>query len=136
MVVKMQDVMGSFGVKKGLPFTKFLNYELNKLRASGVLQNVLAIPKQSCPLDENPMPITLSKTVFLFTVFVLGGLLSIIIFIVESAVSNKKDGTFKKIDEKQWNIVKQKICKLDEIEIKCNDCCSVANRTKKRRGTL
>ena len=136
MVVKMQDVMGSFGVKKGLPFTKFLNYELNKLRASGVLQNVLAIPKQSCPLDENPMPITLSKTVFLFAVFVLGGLLSIILFIVESAVSNKKDGTFKKIDEKQWNIVKQKICKLDEIEIKCNDCCSVANRTKKRRGTL
>ena len=93
MVVKMQDVMGSFGVKKGLPFTKFLNYELNKLRASGVLQNVLAISKQSCPLDKNPMPIAFSKTVFLFTVFVLGGILSLIIFIVERAVSNKNDGT-------------------------------------------
>ena len=136
MVVKMQDVAGSFGVKKGLPFTKFLNYELNKLRGSGVLQNVLAIPKQNCPLDENPMPITFSKTVFLFTVFVLGGILSIIIFIVESAVSNKKDGTLKKIDEKQCNTVKGKISKLDEIEIQCNDCQSVAIRTKKRRGTL
>ena len=136
MVVKMQDVLGSIGVKKALPFTKFLNYELNKLRASGVLQNVLTIPKQSCSLEENPMPITLSKTFFLFTVFVLGGILSIIMLIVEKAVSNKKDGTLKKIDEKQCNIVKEKFSKTDEIEIQCNDCRSVAVRTKKRRWTL
>ena len=136
MVVKMQDVAASIGVKKGLPFTKFLNYELNKLRGSGVLQNVLAIPKQNCPLDENLMPITFSKTVFLFTVFVLGGILSIIMLIVEKAVSNKKEGTLKKIDEKQCNIVKEKFSKTDEIEIQCNDCRSVAIRTKKRRRTL
>ena len=136
MVVKMQDVAASIGVKKGLPLTKFLNYELNKLRGSGVLQNVLAIPKQNCPLDENLMPITFSKTVFLFTVFVLGGILSIIMLIVEKAVSNKKDGTLKKIDEKQCNIVKESFSKTDEIEIQCNDCRSVAIRTKKRRGTL
>ena len=136
MVVKMQDVAASIGVKKGLPLTKFLNYELNKLRGSGVLQNVLAIPKQNCPLDENPMPITFSKMVFLFIVFVLGGILSIIMLIVEKAVSNKKDGTLKKIDEKQCNIVKENFSKTDEIEIQCNDCRSVAIRTKKRRGTL
>ena len=132
----MQDVLGSIGVKKALPFTKFLNYELNKLRGSGVLQNVLAVHKQNCPLDENLMPITFSKTVFLFTVFVLGGILSIIMLIVEKAVSNKKEGTLKKIDEKQCNIVKEKFSKTDEIEIQCNDCRSVAIRTKKRRGTL
>ena len=136
MVVKMQDVAASIGVKKGLPLTKFLNYELNKLRGSGVLQNVLAIPKQNCPLDENLMPITFSKMVFLFIVFVLGGILSIIMLIVEKAVSNKKDGTLKKIDEKQCNIVKEKFSKTDEIEIQCNDCRSVAIRTKKRRGSL
>ena len=136
MVVKMQDVAASIGVKKGLPLTKFLNYELNKLRGSGVLQNVLAIPKQNCPLDENLMPITFSKTVFLFTVFVLGGILSIIMLIVEKAVSNKKEGTLKKIDEKQCNIVKESFSKTDEIEIQCNDCRSVAIRTKKRRRTL
>jgi hypothetical protein len=90
MVVKMQDVLVSIGVKKALPFTKFLNYELNKLRGSGVLQNSLAVPKKNCPLDDNLMPITFHKTIFLFTVFVLGGTLSIIIFIVERAVSNKK----------------------------------------------
>ena len=136
MVVKMQDVMGSFGVKKGLPFTKFLNYELNKLRASGVLQNVLTIPKQSCPLEENPMPITLSKTVFLFTVFVLGGILSILIFIFERVVSNEKVGTLKKIDGKQCNTNRGRISKLDNIETRCNDCRLVAIRRKKRRGTL
>ena len=136
MVVKMQDVVASFGVKKHLPFTKFLNYELGKLRGSGVLQNILAIPRQSCPKDENPMPITFSKTVFLFTVFVLGGTLSIIIFIVESAVSNKNVMTLKKINEKQCNTVKGRISKMDQIKIQCHDCRSVAIRTKKRRGTL
>ena len=132
----MQDVLGSIGVKKALPFTKFLNYELNKLRGSGVLQNVLAIPKQSCPLDENPMPIAFSKTVSLFTVFVLGGILSIIIFIFERAVSNEKDGKLKKIDGKQCITIKRRISKTDENETQCNDCQLVAIRKKKRRGTL
>ena len=132
----MQDVLGSIGVKKALPFTKFLNYELNKLRGSGVLQNVLAIPKQNCPLDENPMPIAFSKMVSLFTVFVLGGILSIIIFIFERAVSNEKDGKLKKIDEKQCITIKRRISKMDEIETQCNDCQLVAIRKKKRRGTL
>ena len=90
MIVKMQDDLASIGVKKALPFTKFLNYQLNKLRGSGVLQNALAVPMKNCPQDDNLMPITFHKMIFLFTVFVLGGTLSIIIFIVERAVSNKK----------------------------------------------
>ena len=136
MVVKMQDVLGSIGVKKALPFTKFLNYELNKLRGSGVLQNVLAIPKQNCPLDENSSPIAFSKTISLFTVFVLGGILSTLIFIFERVVSNEKDGTLKKIDGKQCNTNRGRISKLDNIETRCNDCRLVAIRRKKRRGTL
>ena len=98
MIVKMQDALGSFGVKKALPFTKFLNYQLNKLRGSGVLQNILTIHKKNCPLNENPMPITFHKMVFLFTVFVLGGILSIIIFTFERAVSYEKDSTLEEID--------------------------------------
>ena len=98
MVVKMQDVLGSIGVKKALPFTKFLNYELNKLRGSGVLQNILTVPKQSCPINENPTPITFSKMVSLFTVFVFGGTVSILIFVIERAFLKKKDGTSEKND--------------------------------------
>ena len=94
----MQDELVSIGVKKALPFTKFLNYKLNKLRGSGMLQNILTITKQNCPLNENPMPITFHKMVFLFTVFVLGGILSIIIFTFERAVSYKKNGTLEEID--------------------------------------
>ena len=134
MVVKMQDVLGSIGVKKALPFTKFLNYELNKLRGSGVLQNVLAIPKQNCPLDENSTPIAFSKMISLFTVFVLGGILSIIIFIFERVVSIEKDGTLKKID--RCNTIKGRMSKLDDIETRCINCRLVAIRRKKRRGTL
>ena len=133
----MQDVLGSIGVKKALPFTKFLNYELNKLRESGVLQNVLAIPKQTCPLDENMMPITFSKTIFLFTVFIVGTTISIIIFIFERAVSNNKEGTLEKIDGKLCNAIKKgRISNMEKIEIQWNDCQSVAIRTKKRRDTL
>ena len=136
MVVKMENTLESIGVKKKSTFTRFLNHELIKLRGSGVLQNVLAIPKQSCPLDENPMPIAFSKTVFLFTVFVLGGILSLIIFIVERAVSNKNDGTLTKVDEKQCNTIKGRISKPDKIKIQCNDIQSVAIRKKKRGKTL
>ena len=96
----MHDVLESIGAKKALPFTKFLNYELNKLRGSGVLQNALAVPKQNCPRDENLIPIIFSKMIFLFTVFVLGGALSIITFIFERALSNTKDCTFEKINGK------------------------------------
>ena len=133
----MQDVLASIGVKKALPFTKFLNYELNKLRESGVLQNVLAIPKQTCSLDENMMPINFSKTIFLFTVFIVGVIFSIIIFIFERAVSNNKEGTLEKIDGKQCNAIeKGRVSTTEKIEIQWNDCQSVAIRTKKRRVTL
>ena len=98
MVTKMHGVLESIGVKKALPFKKFLNYELNKLKGSGVLQNILTVPKQSCPNHENPTPITFSKMVSLFTVFVLGGMISILIFVIERAFLKKKDGTSEKND--------------------------------------
>ena len=88
MVVKMENTLESIGVKKKSTFTRFLNHELIKLRGSGVLQNIVAIPEQKCPLDEKLMPITFHKMVFLFTIFVIGAILSIIIFIFERAVSN------------------------------------------------
>ena len=100
MVVKMKYDWISIGAKKNLPFTKFLNHELNKLRGSGVLQNILAIPEPYCSVDENLMPITFPKMFFLFTFFVLGGMLSIIIFIFERAASNGKVGTLEKMDSR------------------------------------
>ena len=126
----MLEEWASIGVKKSLPVTKFLNYEMNKLRGSGVLQNILAIPEQSCPLNENLLPITFSKMIFLFSVFVLGGILSIIIFIFESAVSRQKDGTLENINANQCNIIKGRIPKTNEIGIQCNIGQSVAIGTK------
>ena len=126
----MQDVLGSIGVRKALPFTKFLNYELNKLRGSGIIQNVFAIPEQNCPLNENPMPITFFKMVFLFSVFVLGGILSIIIFIFESAVSRQKDGRLQIIDGNQCKLVKERIPKTNEIGVQCNIGQSIVIGTK------
>ena len=101
MAVKMQETLSSIVAKKTLPYTKFLNYELNKLKGSGVLLNVLTHPRQNCPRDENPMQITFFKIVFLFTVFIFSVILSIIIFMFERAVTNKNNGTMKKFDGRQ-----------------------------------
>ena len=120
MVVKMPDILASIGVKKTLPFKKFLNNELNKIRGSGLLQNIMTTPKENCPLDEKLMPITLPKMVFLFTVFVLGGILSIIIFIIERAISNKKYGTLHKYDSKQFNMNTAQTSESNEIGGECN----------------
>ena len=117
MVVRMQDEMVSIGVKKALPFTKFLNYELNKLRGSGVLQNILAIPMRTCPLDEKLMPIAFSKIVLLFTVLVLGVILSIIIFIVERAILNKKGGTMERNEVNQGGGLKTSSNQQTNIEM-------------------
>ena len=130
MVIKMQDVLGSIGVRKALPFTKFLNYELNKLRELGVIQNVFTVPEQNCPLNENPMPITIFKMVFLFSVFVLGVILSIIILIFEKAVLRHKDGTLEHIDGKQYKTINGIIPKTNEIGVQCNIGQSVAIGTK------
>ena len=116
MVVKMQNDLLSIGVKKGLPFTKFLNFELNKLRGSGVLQNILAIPTQTCPLDEKTMPITFHKIVFLFTVLVLGVILSIITFIIERGILAKKGGTSEKIEANMGDGLKPRSNQQMKIE--------------------
>ena len=120
MVVKMQEALMSIGVKKGLPYRKFLNRELSKLRGSGILQNILAIPKLTCPLDEELIPITFSKMIFLFTVFALGGTLSIIIFIFEQAFSKKRCNILETNDSKQRNMTKGRIPKTNEIGVQCN----------------
>ena len=120
MVVKMQEALMSIGVKKGLPYTKFLNRELSKLRGSGVLQNILAIPKLTCPLDEELIPITFSKIIFLFTIFVFGGALSIIIFVFEQVFSKKRDATIKTNDSKERNMTKRRIPKPKESGVQCN----------------
>ena len=130
MVVKMQEALMSIGVKKGLPYTKFLNRELSKLRGSGVLQNILAIPKLTCPLDEVLIPITFSKVIFLFTIFVLGGTLSIIIFIIEQAFSKNRDVSLEVNSSKKCNMIKGRIPKTNEIGVQCNIGQSVAIGTK------
>ena len=130
MVVKMPDILDSFGVRKTLPLTKFLNTELNKLRGSGVLQNILTIPKKNCPLDEVLMQITFPKTIFLFTVFVVGAILSIIIFFCERIVSKDRQCALEKPDEKQFNTINGRILNTNEIGVQCNIGHSVAIGSK------
>ena len=131
MVAKMPDILASIGIKKALPFTKLLNNELNKIRGSGVLQNIMAIPEQSCQEDEKMKPITLQKMFFLFTVFFIGGIISIIIFILERAISSKRCGTLKNNDNKQSNINTESIPVNYEITVEQNQ-----KRVKKQKRKI
>ena len=103
---------------------------LTKFRGSGVLQNVLARPRLTCPLAENLTPITFSKVVFLFTVFILGVILSGIIVIFEKVVWNEKDSILEKDDGKQCKLCKQRIPETIKVGDQRNIGQSVTIGTK------
>ena len=87
MAFHVKSVSVSYGAMKGSPYTKFLNHEINKLRGSGILLNILSrYQKQPCQTDEALDQITLQKTVFLFAFFVVGVLLSIAILFTEKII--------------------------------------------------
>ena len=115
-MLDMQKTLSSIGVKKDLPFTKFLNYELNKLRESGILQNILVNPKDNCPLDENPKAITFSKLVFyLPSLFLVGYSQSLSLFLKE-LFQTRKMLHLKKFMEINETRSKEEILKPMKLE--------------------
>ena len=79
----------TFGVKKGLPFTPFLNAEIIKLQSSGVMQQIMqrnALKKTICPktksFDGNDQ-IKFQKVVFPFSIILFGIVFSMVFLCVE-----------------------------------------------------
>ena len=76
----------SFGVRKGWPYTRFLNHHLNKMRDNGQLQNILernALKKHSCETQDGPISIQFTKMIFPFIIFLVGGTVSVSLFFAE-----------------------------------------------------
>ena len=76
----------SFGVRKGWPYKRFLNFHLNRMRDNGQLQNILernAFKKHSCQTQDGPISIQFTKMIFPFIIFLLGGTIAVSLFFVE-----------------------------------------------------
>ena len=78
----------SFGVRKGLPYTEFLDIEVGRLKENGMIKNYLKrdIHHTSCPdqIDANGVfPIIFEKVVLAFIIFVMGVITAIFTMILE-----------------------------------------------------
>ena len=85
----MKHGYSTFGIKKGLPYTPFLNFEIIKLQSSGVIQLILerhALKKPACRMkksfDDN-VQIRFQKVIFPFSIIILGIVCSIMFLTVE-----------------------------------------------------
>ena len=67
----------SYGVRKDLPYTRFMNYEINKLRQSGMLDVIVgrySFRQQQCPDDEDShdKEVSFHKLILPFCVIIVG----------------------------------------------------------------
>ena len=79
----------SFGVRRGLPYKKFMNIKVGKLKGFGMLQNILNrnAPISNC-FDENSnheeaTPIRFEKVVLPFIIFAISTISATIIMALE-----------------------------------------------------
>ena len=86
--------MDSFGIWKGLPFVRFLNYEIAKLRESGMLKIILLRNNQEAQKNcedfernEDNVPLSFQKIIFLFSLLSLGMIISFIMLAIENIIS-------------------------------------------------
>ena len=91
MIVKAGNEHTTYGVKRGLPFTQFLQIEVVKLKQYGVLQNILEkyALKPNCngqnTNGESAASIRFEKVVLPFTIFAIGSIFAIIIMFFEKS---------------------------------------------------
>ena len=85
----MKIAHASFGVKKGFPFSPFLNLEITKMRGSGLLQLINqrnALKKPLCTEEatfDGKVKIKIQKVIFPFSIILLGVIFSVIILSIE-----------------------------------------------------
>ena len=107
MIVKAGNEHTTYGVKRGLPYTQFLQIEVVKLKQYGVLQNILEkyALKPNCNDQntdgESAGSIRFEKVVLPFTIFAIGSIFAIIIMAFEKFCLSKKK-SFEDHKNKGW----------------------------------
>ena len=96
LIVKAGNEHTTFGLKRGLPYTQFLQIEVVKLKQYGVLQNILEkyATKPNCNSQnadgESADSIRFEKVVLPFAIFAIGSVFAIIIITFEKCCLRKK----------------------------------------------
>ena len=107
MIVKAGNEHTTYGVKRGLPYTQFLQIAVVKLKQYGVLQNILEkyALKPNCNGQntdgESAGSIRFEKVVLPFTIFAIGSIFAIIIMAFEKCCLSKKK-SFEDHKNKGW----------------------------------
>ena len=94
MVVPIKFPASTMVIQKELPFTKFLNQQISKLRGSGIMQHLLekhAKKKPLCQTEENPKPIPFKKVIFPFFVYMIGVISALAIFFIENIIAKRNE---------------------------------------------
>ena len=94
MVVPFKFPASTMVIQKELPFTKFLNQQISKLRGSGIMQHLLekhAKKKPLCQTEENPKPIQFKKVIFPFFVYMIGVISALAIFFIENIIAKRNE---------------------------------------------
>ena len=94
MVVPVKFTDSSIVIKKELPYTRFLNHQINKLRRSGIMQHLLekyAANKPSCQTEEKSKSIHFQKVIFPFFVYMIGIISALAIFFIEKSITHRNE---------------------------------------------
>ena len=91
MVVQIGMPPKSYAVKKNFPYARFLNYEITKLRESGMIDVILARNQFRPPQcqdqeseETNQEKMSLQKVILPFTLILIGMTLACIILSIEN----------------------------------------------------
>lgn len=119
MVVPIKFAPSSIVIKKGLPYTKFMNHHINKLRGSGIMQHLLekhATKKPLCQTEEKPKSIQFKKVIFPFFIYVIGVISALAIFFIELIIAHRSE----KIQIGKGNHEIEKYSNRNEIGVHCD----------------
>ena len=112
----MSSTETSFGVRKGLPYTDFLNIEVGKLRENGMIKNYLKRDDYHLPCpghdDSNGVfPIIIKKVVLAFSILFIGVIISVFFIFLEILANLSAFGSLYSFFW-PWNAIKSR--KMDK----------------------
>ena len=119
MVVPIKFAASSIVIKKELPYTKFINHRISKLRGSGIMQHLLekhATKKPLCQTEEKPKSIQFKKVIFPFFIYMIGVISALAIFFIELIIAHRKE----KIQIGKGNHKIEKYPNKNEIGVQCD----------------
>ena len=94
MVVPIKFAASSIVIKKELPYTKFINHHISKLRGFGIMQHLLekhAMKKPLCQTEEKSKSIQFKKVIFPFFIYVIGVISALAIFFIELIIAHRNE---------------------------------------------